>query len=175
MTLNRMLASILMVTCVAINNGTVAQTAADVPTITELTPLSEYMSRPSDRQVSSYPFIRCAGLFLGYNYYAGANLDAAAAAQADQTIIAFRDASIFANVKKMVGQRGLAIDDMSEDEVITIGQGTWININSIAFFYDDRFKQNFVSDGAAFGEDEMVLEDLELCGQFAQMMSERKQ
>jgi hypothetical protein len=39
-----------------------------------MTPLEEYMERPEDTREVGYPFVRCAGLFIGYGEYAGANL-----------------------------------------------------------------------------------------------------
>ena len=171
----RTVASIGLMAGLSINSGAIGQIAEDVPIITELTPLNEYMNRPADQRVDSYAFIRCAGLFLGFKYYAGANLDAATAAQADQTIAVFRDRGIYENVQWMAEQRGVSVDSMSDEDAEIIIKDTWININSIAFFYDDRFKVNFVSDGAAFSVDEMVVQDFELCGQFAQMLADAQQ
>jgi hypothetical protein len=74
----------------------------------------------------------------------------------------------------MADRRGVSVESLSDDDVSTISKDVWININSVAFFYDDRFKENFVSDGAAFSEDEMVVEDFQLCGQFAQAVADQK-
>ncbi|SFF10697.1 hypothetical protein SAMN04488523_11859 [Sulfitobacter brevis] len=162
------LASLTGVAFLAINCAASAQSVDDVPKIDSLTPLSEYLSRPDDSKVNSYPFIRCAGLFLGFNYYAGANLKPETSADLANNIKALRNTAILSNAQNMAKQRGQTLGDMSEEDIEAIGRETWVVINSIAFFYDDRFKMNFASSGAAFGEDAMVGEDFEICGEFSQ-------
>lgn len=162
------LLSLTAVTFLTINSGTSAQTAEDVPKIDSLTPLSKYLRRPEDSQVLSYPFIRCAGLLLGFTYYGGANLDPEASANTANTIQALGSTAIIANAQKISERRGMTIDGLSEEDLETIGRDTWNAITGIAFFYDDRFKMNFASNGAAFGEDTMVIEDFEVCAQFSQ-------
>ena len=74
----------------------------------------------------------------------------------------------------MAKRRSVAVESLSEDEISTIASDVWLNINGIAFYYDDRFKENFLSDGAAFSEDAMIVEDFEICGEFAQAVADQK-
>jgi hypothetical protein len=164
------LLSLSAVTFLAINNWTVgAQTAEDMPKIDSLTPLSDYLNRPENSQAVSYPFIRCAGLLLGFTYYGGLNFDLETSTNTANTIQALRNTAIIVNAQKVSERGGTTIEGLSEESFATISRDTWNAINSIAFFYNDRFQMNFASNGAAFGEDAMITEDFEVCARFFQV------
>jgi hypothetical protein len=142
-----------------------AQTPEDIPKLTGLIPLPEYLAMPDEKTVDAYAFIRCSGLFLGYKYYAGANFDEATTAQSDQVIELFRNVAITLNTETAAERRGISTDEVTATEFEAIMKETWITINSVAFFVDDRMKANYASSGQAFGGDKLITGDFEICGQ----------
>jgi len=146
--------------------------AENVPMIDRLTPLVQYLQKPEEERIPAYPFLRCSGLFLGYNYYAGANLDIETRSRTENTIVDLRAMGVLVTLMQNASRREIAIDDIDEVEVDKISEDLWRKINAFAFFYDNRMKENFLNDGAAFSEDELISGDLGVCQSVAQVAAQ---
>jgi hypothetical protein len=143
-------------------------TAADVPKIDSLVPLEEYLSRPEKEQIPFYAFQRCAGLFLGYKYYAGATFDAEKKIQTDTTTANLGIAALLIEVNQIAERRGDTLNDLKPEFISEIQAKSSLQVQAFAFFYDDRMKANFLANGAAFSEDPLIAGDLTICGSFAE-------
>lgn len=145
-----------------------AQSGA-APEIESLIPLSEYLARPDDAQVPQYPFLRCAGLVYGVWIYAGANFPEEEQERIRQTI----DDTTF--VASMVGaatnaeRAGREFADLTEEELVQMGEQVNRQVVVIAEFYSSRMESNFVRQGEAYGQDPLISGDLNLCAQYHQI------
>lgn len=149
------------------STGVVAQqdyTADDVPVIEELVPLSEYLSRPVDEQIPSYLLQRCSGLHLGYKYYTGATFDEQTRELNDQNIESFRLVAAYVELARNAKRLDTEVNDLPDSLLNDLIRNSSLQIEGFAFFYDDRMRENYLSDGAAFSEDSLILSDLEICG-----------
>lgn len=132
----------------------------DVPETTNLEPLSEYFDRPSDQKVPSYALLRCAGLYQGLLYYAGATFDEETANQYRSIVLRFELASAEARALRSQRQRGSAL---SKEQVKALVKDNTLQIQSVAFFFDGRMNENFRSTGNAMTGDDLIEGDIEYC------------
>ena len=143
-------------------------TADDVPRIENLIPLNTYLSKPTEEQIPHYPFQRCSGLFLGYNYYTGATFDSETRQTVEVNIDNLRTSAWLIELMTLARRRGVSLDELSQAEIEGIINQSGLQVEGFAFFYDDRLEENYLTQGAAFSEDPLITGDLTICSQFAE-------
>lgn len=116
-----------------------------------LTPLSDYLALPADRRVSTYPAIRCAGLYFGVIDYGGATMGPDALSQTQESA---RTLVLFATVMRMREQGG-DLEPHLRNAMATVDR--------IARLYRERMEANFASAGQAWGSDPLIISDLLTC------------
>ncbi len=151
----------------ASQTGAQSLSTDDVPKVERLVPLTEYLAQPPDRIIEHYAFLRCAGLFLGHRYYTGATYDAEAEERSQAAISAFQKRAAYGLAKG----KGKPIETFTDQEVDELLEATQLQIVGIAFFYDDRMKANYLSDGEAFGKDRLISGDFEVCGEIGRAIA----
>lgn len=124
----------------------------------ELRPLAEYLQLPRDRKEEAYPFIRCVGLFRGVFRYGGSNFSEEEVSQTKATNAAMALVAYRYRTNKN--------PTISENDVVSqIG----FEIENIEREYSNRMDRNFTLTGEAWGSDETISSDLEICGEIARI------
>jgi hypothetical protein len=120
--------------------------------------LSDYMQLPDDRRDAAYPFIRCTGLFRGLFRYGGASFS-------DEVM----QRTQLGNDAMMYVAFTLRKEKHPEwkDEDIAKQMGS--EIENIEFIYAERMEKNYSLTGEAYGSDEVITIDFELCGDVVQL------
>jgi hypothetical protein len=116
----------------------------DIPKIDKLVPLRDYLQRPAEKQVESYPFIRCAGIYLGYKYYAGKNFDTETRKSIEDAIDTHQNAAIILSLLKTAQRRGKSTGSLGASAQEEIMRDLISQSISIGTFYEERMKSNFI-------------------------------
>jgi hypothetical protein len=127
----------------------------------ELIPLQQYLDLPADRQVLTYPLVRCAGMHLGLVTYGIANK------APDQGESGVRTAYALLTVASLIRVHN---NEGTQEE---INQNVADSAKLVSNLYVQRLKDNYARIGQAFGSDPLVLSDLELCKVIAQTVVEK--
>ena len=141
----------------------------DIQKIDELAPLSEYVTRPQDRIIPEYLFLRCSGFLLGQKYYGGATFNEQTKKGVEQNIERFRTAGILVKIRRVEKSTGRKVDD---ELLSSMADEAWGQINEFAFFYDDRMKDNFLKTGVAWSEDPLLMGDFKICAEMVQLANQ---
>ncbi|WP_282118340.1 hypothetical protein [Ruegeria atlantica] len=120
-------------------------------------PLSDYFDRPEDRIDLSYPLVRCAGLFMGYNNYGGQTFGDEVSGQFTLNATKFLTAAAVLRRNKAmeVGNEVFELGVYAEEALV--------NARAISELYADRMRLNYAKFGEAFGNDQMINDDTDVC------------
>lgn len=128
----------------------------------DLRPISEYLLLPEDRKESTYPILRCMGLFRGMFYYGGMNFSEQETLRTQLSIESMGLNALFLRQEKH--------PEMNLNQLATqIGK----EVEDMTVIYSERMKSNFSSTGEAWGSDATIIGDFEACGPIAQQSVDR--
>ncbi|MCF3935026.1 hypothetical protein L1787_16600 [Acuticoccus sp. M5D2P5] len=125
----------------------------------EFQPLSEYIERPPEDQVSSYIFERCAGLYQGILAYNPTRMTDEVSERFEQSI------AIVALVAVKLREKA----SITETPPDVLTNSTANDIVRIAEIYLDRIKNNYATTGQAFADDALITGDLDTCRQITEI------
>lgn len=135
--------------------------------IKNMSPLTEYINKPSDQQVKSYPFLRCTGLFLGFERYTGKSFNEETENIVNMSIESLALVGSMLALDNFAARRGKIANKLTSEERSSVIEDSRISVQSFAKFYEDRFQTNYLQYGAAVTEDPLISGDLNICGLLA--------
>ena len=124
----------------------------------ELMPLAQWLQRPASDQEQSYPFVRCAGYYMGLLKYAGSAISEEQQSSFVQaaTRLAFTAAKI---------RHAKAASRLALSEFVEHARG---DVERTADEYVKRMQRNYSRSGNAFVDDSLVKGDGQFCKELAQ-------
>jgi hypothetical protein len=133
-----------------------AQAAGD----TKLEGLGKWFARPENEREQSYPFVRCAGLYMAALGYAGTKVLGQATADGyKESIVMLSYGAMVLRSKRTGG------DPMDYEDQVTKDR------NAIFQIYVDRMHANYAATGQAFMSDDLIKSDLTLCKYLTEQMA----